>query len=166
LKQNAMTSSKTSGALPAFRRTARGLPYQATFQIPTKALAPFIDAIAAALGSIQTGRAILDEIVFEPRMLSAVLATHSLEPLDRRDTRAMQDWSIDSTDPAALRNLLSALLSDAVDFAFVPTPKPFVIYADHDEYATFFAARQSNLNRVLREMSQNGFEPNGYHREY
>jgi hypothetical protein len=117
-----MTISKTPGALSSFRRIARGLPHQATFQIPTKALAPFVDAIVAALGSIQTGRAILDEVVFEPRTLSALLATHSLQPLDRRDTRAMQDWSIDSTDPGALRDLLSALLSDAVEFVFIPTP--------------------------------------------
>jgi hypothetical protein len=40
-----------------------------------------------------------------------------------------------------------------VDFLFIPTPKPFVIFADHDEYTTFYANTRSNLNRVAEPLS-------------
>jgi hypothetical protein len=35
--------------------------------------------------------------------------------------------------------LLEAALGDWVDFLFVPVPKPFAIYADHDDYITLYA---------------------------
>jgi hypothetical protein len=39
----------------------------------------------------------------------------------------------------------------------MPAPKPFVIYADHDEYTTFFANTKSNLNRVAQPLTAGGF---------
>jgi hypothetical protein len=53
--------------------------------------------------------------------------------------------------------LLEAALSDWLDFLFVPTPEPFVIYADHDEYTTFYAGTRSNLDRVVEALSAKGF---------
>jgi len=57
-----------------------------------------------------------------------------------------------------IEELLNAALSDWVDFIFVPAPKPFVIYADHDEYTTFYANTGSNLNRVAEPLLTQGFE--------
>lgn len=57
-----------------------------------------------------------------------------------------------------VEDLLQAAFTDWFDFVFVPTPKPFVIYADHDEYTTFYANTRSNLNRVLTTMSAQGFD--------
>lgn len=54
--------------------------------------------------------------------------------------------------------LLEAALGDWVNFTFVPKPKPFVIYADHDEYTTFYANTKSNLNGVVQALSGAGFE--------
>jgi hypothetical protein len=54
--------------------------------------------------------------------------------------------------------LLEAALSDWIDFIFVPTPKPFVIYADHDEFTTFYANTKSNLNPVVEALSARGFK--------
>lgn len=54
--------------------------------------------------------------------------------------------------------MLEAALGDWVDFVFVPVPKPFVIYADHDEYTTFYANTKSNLNRVAQALIAAGFE--------
>ncbi len=34
--------------------------------------------------------------------------------------------------------LLEAMLGDWIDFVFVPTTESFAIYADHDEYTTFY----------------------------
>ena len=49
-------------------------------------------------------------------------------------------------------------MSDWVDFVFIPEPKPFVIYADHDEYITFYANTKSNLNRVADALLAQGFK--------
>ncbi len=44
-------------------------------------------------------------------------------------------------------------------------PKTFVIYADHDEYTTFYANSRSNLNRVTESLLTQGFEEvSGYQR--
>ena len=64
-----------------------------------------------------------------------------------------------------IEELLHATLSDWVDFLFVPAPKTFVIYADHDEYTTFYANSRSNLNRVTESLLTQGFEEvSGYQR--
>jgi hypothetical protein len=54
--------------------------------------------------------------------------------------------------------LLQAVLTDAVDFAFIPTPKPFVMYADHDDLVTLFANTKSNLNRVAQALYREGLK--------
>ena len=76
------------------------------------------------------------------------------------------DWSVTAEGQREAEALLAAVLGDWIDFLFVPAPKPFVIYADHDEYATFYANTKSNLNRVAQALSAKGVEavPN-YERE-
>lgn len=54
--------------------------------------------------------------------------------------------------------LLKAALSDWVDFWYVPTPRVFMIYADHDEYSTFFADTKSSLNRVALPLLEARFK--------
>jgi hypothetical protein len=51
-----------------------------------------------------------------------------------------------------MKEALIAVLSDCVDFLFIPTPTSFVIYADHDEYITFYAHTRSNLNQVANPL--------------
>ena len=70
-----------------------------------------------------------------------------------------------ATGPQEIEDLLHAALSDWLDFLFVPAPRPFVIYADHDEYTTFYANTRSNLNRVAEPLLARGFEEvSGYQR--
>jgi len=54
--------------------------------------------------------------------------------------------------------LLEAALADWVDFVFFSVPKSIVIYADHDEYTTFYANSHSNLNRIKEAMSRKQFK--------
>jgi hypothetical protein len=61
-------------------------------------------------------------------------------------------------DSAKLKKLLHAAFADWVDLVFVPSPKRFVIYADHDEHVTFYANTRSNLNRVAEALSSQRFE--------
>jgi len=45
------------------------------------------------------------------------------------------------------------VLSEWIDFFFVPTPKRFVIYADHDEYITFLAHRKGQLSVIVEALN-------------
>jgi hypothetical protein len=56
---------------------------------------------------------------------------------DASSTLFQRDASIFSTNPEEVPALLVSAFSDWSDFLFVPRPKPFVIYADHDEWVTF-----------------------------
>ena len=94
----------------------------------------------------------IDEYVFEPKNLKQLLATKYLPD------QLGHDWSIAADGKKELHDLLKAALSDWLDFWFVPAPKPFVIYADHDEYTTFYANTKSNLNRVAQPLLINGFK--------
>lgn len=144
-----MKLSRTPGLIKKFRRTP--WRFQATFGTPLKNLEAFVSAILADSGEFDKGRVILDAVVFEPKNLKALLAANSLP------TQYGQDWSIEVEGKQQVRGLLVAALSDWVDFVFVPTPKPFVIYADHDELTTFFANTKSNLNLVAQSLLAKGF---------
>lgn len=53
--------------------------------------------------------------------------------------------------------LLLAAFMDGPDFIFVPKPRPFVIYADHDDWITFYANTTSHLNGIIRPLAEAGF---------
>ena len=90
--------------------------------------------------------------MLEPDRLIKVLTRNSLPPQYQKGTSVIADGRQEIED------LLCAVLYDCMDFLLVPAPKPFVIYADHGEYATFYANTRSNLNRVADALLANGFE--------
>jgi len=145
-----MKLSQIQGSLKRFRRTP--WRFQQTFHTPLENLRPFVATIVSALEPLNGGCVTLDQVVFEPKHLIALLNKNSLP------AEYGQDWSLTAEGEDETKALLEAALGDWVDFIFVPTPKPFVIYADHDEYSTFYANTKSNLNRVVLALSMNGFE--------
>lgn len=99
-------------------------------------------------------------MVFDPTKLQALLNGHRLSPDLRHDSLVVAETA------AEVRQLLVAAFRDWVDFLFIPTPRPFVVYAEHDEFTTFFAASKSNLNRVTARLAQGGFDViEGYRRK-
>jgi hypothetical protein len=153
-----MTVSNTPGALKKFGRST--WRFQTTFRTPLKELPAFVSTILAATDRMDQGTVTIDEIVFEPKNLKALLATNGAPG------QLEHDWTIAAEGKADIHALLQAALADWVNFLFVPTPKPFVIYADHDEYTTFYTASKSNLNPVISGLLQNGFgQVQDYHRE-
>ncbi|MCI0350760.1 MAG: hypothetical protein L0Z53_15150 [Acidobacteriales bacterium] len=108
--------------------------------------------IVSAAGPMQSGCVTIDGVIFDPKHLTALLAKFSLPP------EYGSEWSVTAHGQQEVQELLQAVLSDWIDFAFTPAPKPFVIYADHDEYTTFYANTKSNLNRVVNALSEQGFE--------
>ena len=94
----------------------------------------------------------IEQAVFEPKHWIDLLTRYSLPP------RYAKGVSVTATGQQELEELLHTAFTDWFDFLFVPTPKPFVIYADHDEYTTFCANTRSNLNRVVEALSAKGFQ--------
>ena len=145
-----MTIRTTPGAIKKFRRTA--WRFQTTFQTPPpNQLETFVSTILPDEVEFENGSVTIAEIIFEPTTLKALLAGAFPESTFGRDS------AISAEGKAEVRQLLQATLSDPVDFLFVPEPKPFVIYADHDEYATFYANTKSNLNPVIHGLREKGF---------
>jgi hypothetical protein len=145
-----MTVTETPGKLNKFGRTP--WRFQQTFQTPRKNLHPFVATVIAAMPQAEAASVTIDEVVFEPKHLLA-LVTPTGNPLDLG-----HDVTISAVNRQEVEALLEAALGDWVDFLFVPQPKPVVIYADHDEYTTFYAQSRSNLNSVTANLAAKGFK--------
>ena len=98
---------------------------------------------------INSGTVTIDRYVFDPKQLTALVSPAQT---------LGHDFSLSAESREEVVELLKASFGDWLDFIFIPQPKPFVIYADHDEYATFYAASKSNLNRATEKLVQAGFK--------
>jgi hypothetical protein len=145
-----MTLSENPAALKKFRRTPWN--YQQTFQTPLKNLTAFVSTIVNSAKPWKAGCLTIEQAVFEPGNLMALLAENSIP------SRYERGVSLTAQGQEEIEALLRAVLGDCIDFIFVPEPKSFAIYADHDEYTTFYAQTRSNLNRVVKPLSDRGFQ--------
>jgi hypothetical protein len=153
-----MTLSHTPGVIKRFRRIQ--WKFQQTFQTPLKNLAPFVSIIISAVHPMERGTVTIDNVIpFSSRHLLPLLEKHGMpSPFYERD------WSIQASDRPEVESLLHAALGDWLDFIFIPNPAPFSIYADHDEYITFFAHTKAKLDRVVDPLTRARFDPCDYHR--
>jgi hypothetical protein len=140
---------ETPNAFKQLRKTP--WRFQQTFKTPLKNLHPFVAVIISA-ASPETACVTIELAVFEPKHWIDLLARHSLTP------RYGRGVSVTAVGCREGEELLQAAFTDWFDFIFVPTPRSFVIYADHDEYTTFYANTRSNLNRVVTPLLALGFE--------
>jgi hypothetical protein len=109
---------------------------------------------------LKSGCLTLEQVVFDPEHLVALLSSKAIPPRYERGV------SLAATGRGEIEALLCAVLGDWIDFSFVPEPKSFAIYADHDEYTTFYSHTRSNLNRVTQALLSKGFqEVQGYERQ-
>jgi len=122
-----MLAAPQPGVIKKFHRTP--WRFQQTFHTPLQNLAAFTATILDSLDQVDSGTVMIDSVIMEAKKLEALLLSHQLQ----HDLR--HDSSIIAQTSAEVQPLLLAALGDGVDFLFVPTPKPFVLYADHDEYS-------------------------------
>lgn len=102
----------------------------------------------------------IDGYVFEPKMLNAFLAKQSVSE------QITHGVSLEAEGQQEVEALLQATLADWIDFLFIPSPKRFAIYADHDEYITFYANTKGNLSKIVSVLQERGFKTvDGYERE-
>lgn len=142
-------STAPSNAVKRFRTSP--FRFQKTFKAPLKRLPSFLNAIVST-SKAQTATVTIQEVVFEPKHWIAFLTRYSLSP------RYGKGVSVTAEGQHEILEMLEATFADWIDFLFAPTPKPFVVYADHDEYVTFYANTRSNLNRIAEVLAADGFE--------
>jgi hypothetical protein len=126
-------------------------PFQQTFKTPLKDLNRFVKTFLAPF-SLEKGVISTDEVVFEPKDLLHLLANNSLSVQDQ------YHLTIQAEGQQALADLLQAALGDWVDFVFVPSPEVVAIYADHDEYTTFYTRDDATLKNLASGLERSGFE--------
>lgn len=145
-----MNISSTPGVIKKFGRTP--WKFQATFVTPSKKLDSFVETIVSANEQMESGTVTIDSIVHDLEKLSVFLNGH----LQSKDIQ--RDFSFVAEGTERVKELLIAAFSDWINFLFIPMPKPFVIYADHDEFATFYANTKSNLNSVVEPLLEKRFK--------
>ena len=75
-----MSITKTPGVAKKLRMTQ--WEFQSTFETPLKQLEPFVSAILAANEALESGSVTIDQVVFEPEHLSALMNGNQTEPID------------------------------------------------------------------------------------
>jgi hypothetical protein len=125
--------------------------YQRTFRTPMDRLPDFVEALLSPHMPLTAASLTIAAWVFQPRTLEALLAKHGLPQ------EYTQDRTITASGRQEIGDLLKASLSDWLDFYFFPTPKRFLIYADHDEYTTVFGATKGSVSRTATSLAGNGF---------
>ena len=157
-----MQIADTPGASKRLRRTlGRSHAYvQQTFRTPLQELASFTETVIAAHAPLESGSVTVEQVVFTPTNLQALLTSHKLPPNYGRD------WTITAAGPEEITALLEAAWSDALDFYFTPTPRRFHLFADHDEYTTIFAPTKGQVSKLATALTGAGFSRvDGYERE-
>ena len=144
-----MLAAYQPGVIVKFHRTR--WRFQQTFQTPLQDLDTFTGTILGSPSHVDSGTVTLDSVIMEAKKLQLLLSSLQLQ----HDLR--HDGSIVAETASEVQPLLSAALGDWVDFLFVPAPTPFVVYADHDEHATFFANSKANLNKITDALTKKGF---------
>ena len=147
-----MIATLSNSAEEVERFRANPWEFQKTFRTPLEDLNRFV---ATALTPFPPEAASLTtyEIVFHPETLLQLMASNSI-PVEN-------PWKITlrAEGHKSIAELLEAALGCWIDFAFVPTTESFAIYADHDEYTTFYALTEATIKKLATALKQAGFEP-------
>ena len=124
--------------------------FQSTFHTPLQRLDPFVDAILAAIQPMERGKITIDACAFESTHLKQLCERYSIHP------NVTSGFCLEASGPLELAELLGAAFLDWTDFVFEPAPKSVVIYADHDEYTTFFSMSHARLQRIAKVLEDLG----------
>jgi hypothetical protein len=158
-----MKLSEAGQEIERFRKNP--LKHQRTFQTPLKDLPRFLATILSPF-HLEHGVLTVELVVFEPKNLLGLLASHSLSA-ESVPAEYFMHVTITAAGREEVASLLEAALGDSVDFIFVPTPAPFTIFAEHDEFTTFFSNEDSDLSILASALVDNGFRAiTGYTREF
>jgi len=91
-------------------------------------------------------------VVFEPHTVIEMLTRHSIQ------IPVTSGVFFEAKGKEESSELLCSVFSDWIDFLFVPEPQTFAIYADHDEYATFYSHTSATIDRLTKSLVGDGFK--------
>ena len=151
-------SISAQSAAKKLRRTSWS--FQQTFHAPLKDLPRFVQSMLSGIGDIRGATAHIESIVFEPKALNALVA----QACSMGSVEEGVEISADTSSDASA--LLIACLEGWIDFFFVPSPKPYIIYADHDEFTTLLAITKSGLNAGCAPLISAGFRAVEFERKW
>lgn len=141
-----LTNSKRNSEWKSFTQ-------QSTYATPLKDLSSFVRTILDPF-LVQDASIELETIVFEPRELISYLASQGIVT----DEAGLTQTHITTTGRKSTEGVLEATFADWIDFYFIPTQVSFVIYADHDEYTTFFTRTDAELSTLTTALDVHGFK--------
>jgi hypothetical protein len=141
----------TDHAIAIERFRANPWASQRTFETPLKDLHRFVETFLSPL-TIESAVLRTDQIVFEPQDLLALAEKYSIH------VENQWEFALRADGKSFVAELLEAVLGDWADFVFVPSPEIFAIYADHDEFITFYAQDKSQLTAVISPLLAEGFK--------
>ena len=101
---------------------------------------------------MKSGSCTIHQVVFEPIGLISLFESHSIWPAYKHGL------CLTAEDQPEVAELLRTVLSEWIDFLFIPEPQWFAIFSDHDEYSTFYAHGRANLDRLASALSEQGFK--------
>ncbi len=144
-----MKLTHTPGALKKFRRTP--WRHQQTIGRPVvDELQRFVSKIVRTENrQIEQAALTLDNGVFGIERIAGLVRAP-------KESLGHESTILAETGDEAEALLLAAFM-DGPDFILVPKPRPFVIYADHDDWITFYANTTSHLNGIIRPLVDAGF---------
>lgn len=139
-------------AIPDAIRDFRGDPWrhQRTLLTPRTRMSSFLSALFNIF-PVEQAVASTDQVVFQPDNVLGLLAKRELRPEDH------WGFCVSASGASDAAALLAAMLTDWIDFVFVPSPASFAVYADHDEYLTLYTPSQSDLDLLVTDIEAHGF---------
>jgi hypothetical protein len=131
-------------------------PFQQTYVTHERDLSRFVHTL---LGPFEFNDAAIgvETIVFTPHELIAYLNSFGIVT-EEGEEGALNGAVIRAADASEAATLLECVFGEWIDFAFIPSPKTFVIYADHDNYTTVFTATPELLVSVRSAMDVQKFK--------
>ena len=130
---------------------------QITFKTPLNDRPRFVKTFLSSFALVR-GSATIELVVFEPKNLLELLALHSLSHKSIA-SKFFMHLTIEATGQEEIRSLLEAALGDWVDLTFVANPPAFAVFADHNEYITFFSDDNADLSDLTSALVNGGFAP-------
>jgi len=126
-------------------------PFQQTFWTPSPGAGKLAKAIVSA-GGLEAAQLGIRLALGDSPNIKTLLEQYSLRPAN------VSGLAIEAEGREEVEALLRASFRDSTDFLFIPQPKPFVVYADHDECTTFYSHTRSNLNLAVQAVAREGFK--------
>ncbi len=127
--------------------------FQTTYVRPLGDLPKFVNTLLKNF-EVSEGTVSIEQIIFEPKVLIWYLRGRGF----LRDEGQLNKAVIHAENKSEVAELLECVFGQWADFAFIPSPNEFAIYADHDEYTTIFAASAESLSLIRSDIDQERFK--------